>query len=182
MEFHFGMTKQFWSWRVGMVIQQRECTWYYQTVHLKLVKTGNSVLGIVYHNLKAKQNTVSASEVRDHSREEARQLLGAGLDRLAGLIAPQVAAEVSSSLPWRCSHRCTLVGLHPRSRPWLSLLLILSTVRISFTNHVRPSYKTSAAFHLPTESAKLNRSGVSTNVPTSFPWDHFLLLFFRTWC
>lgn len=57
------------------------------------------MLGIVYHNLKAKQNTVSASEVRDHSREEARQLLGAGLDRLAGLIAPQVAAEVSSPSP-----------------------------------------------------------------------------------
>lgn len=107
MEFHFGMTKQFWSWRVGMVIQQCECTWCYQTVHLKLVKTGNSVLGIVYHNLKAKQNTVSASEVRDHSREEARQLLGAGLDRLAGLIAPQVAAEVNSSLPWCRSHRCS---------------------------------------------------------------------------
>lgn len=50
-----------------------------------------------------------------------------GLDRLACLIAPQVTAEVSPSLPWHCFHRCTLVGLHSRPQQLLSLLFILST-------------------------------------------------------
>lgn len=50
LEVSVGMIKAFWKWMVVISTEHWEYTYCHFTVHLKIVKMTNFVLGIFYHN------------------------------------------------------------------------------------------------------------------------------------